>query len=67
MSKHIIICENYLSDVCDVVGEALDDCAKNVLDEEISGLVPITTKNYKNLLLRLLFDEEGEDDGKGVT
>lgn len=67
MSKHIIICENYLSDVCDVVGEALDECAKNVLDEDVCGLVSITTQNYKNLLMQLLFEMKGEDDGKGVT
>lgn len=60
MSKHIIICENYLSDVCDVVGEALDECAKNVLDERVAGIVPITTQNYKTLLMQLLFEMKGE-------
>ena len=60
MSKHIIICENYLSDVCDVVGEALNECAKNVLDERVAGIVPITTQNYKNLLMQLLFEMKGE-------
>ena len=61
MSKQILICESYLSDVCDVIGDALDETAKNVLDEEISGLVPITTKNYKTLLMKLLFERKGEE------
>lgn len=60
MSKSILITENYLSDVCDVVGEALDECAKNVLDERVAGIVPITTQNYKNLLMQLLFEMKGE-------
>ena len=46
-----------------MIGDALDETAKNVLDEEISGLVPITTKNYKTLLMKLLFERKGEENG----
>lgn len=63
MNKAILVSKEYMSDVCDVIGEALDDCAKNTLRNEMSGIVTLTVCNYKELLLNLLFEKEGENNG----
>ena len=63
MSKAILISKEYMSDVCDVIGEALDECAKNTLRCNMSGIVTLTVCNYKELLLNLLFEKEGENNG----
>lgn len=59
-NKPIYVCENYISAICDKINEALNKCAKETLQEEISGIVDITTQNYKELLLSIMF-EKGEE------
>ena len=68
MSKRAIICKEYLSEVCDIIGGEMDDRAEKIftkdIEKPIADVVKTTTKNYKELLLRLIFeDEKGEQDG----
>ena len=56
-----------MSEICDKITDSLNECAEKTLSEELVNLVEITTRNYQELLLKVMFDEEGEDDGKGVT
>lgn len=48
-----------MSEVCDFVGVALNESASEMLSDDLSDLVEITTRNYKELLLKIMF-EEGE-------
>lgn len=59
-NKPIYVCEEYMSTLCDKINEALNKCAKETLQEEISGIVDVTTRNYKELLLSIMF-EKGEE------
>ena len=67
MFKTVTLCKELMSEICDKITDSLNECAEKTLSEELVNLVEITTRNYQELLLKIMFDEEGEDDGKGVT
>ena len=48
-----------MSEVCDFVGVGLNESARETLSKDLSDLVEITTRHYKELLLKIMF-EEGE-------
>ena len=48
-----------MSELCDRIGAALNESARELLSDNLSDLVEITTRNYKELLLKIMF-EEGE-------
>lgn len=54
------MCEELMSEVCDFVGVGLNESARELLPDNLSELVEITTKHYKELLLKIMF-EEGEE------
>ena len=60
MSKQILVCEDYVSKVCKMVTESLNECAKKTMSSELCELVEITTSNYEEILLKTLFDVKGE-------
>ena len=49
-----------MSEVCDKIGKSLNESASEMLSKDLSGLVEITTRNYKELLLNIMFGE-GEE------
>ena len=53
------MCEELMSEVCDKIGAALNESARETLSKDLSDLVEITTRHYKELLLKIMF-EEGE-------
>ena len=59
MPRPILMCEELMSEVCDRIGAALNESASEMLSDDLSDLVEITTRNYKKLLLTIMF-EEGE-------
>ena len=61
MPKTITLCKDYMSEVCDKVTESLNECGKNTLSEDLYSLVEITTRNYKDLLMTIMFGEKGEE------
>lgn len=54
------MCEELMSEVCDRIGAALNESASEMLSDDLSDLVEITTRNYKELLLKIMFGE-GEE------
>ena len=48
-----------MSEVCDFIGDGLNENARELLPNNLSELVEITTRHYKELLLKIMF-EEGE-------
>lgn len=61
MGRPIYVCEELMSELCDRIGAALNESASEMLSDDLSGLVEITTRNYKELLLKIMF-EEGEQE-----
>lgn len=53
--------EELMSELCDKIGETLNESARKKLSKDLSDLVEITTKHYKELLLKIMF-EEGEQE-----
>lgn len=51
--------EELMSELCDKIGDALNESASETLSKDLSDLVEITTRHYKELLLKIMF-EEGE-------
>ena len=49
-----------MSELCDRIGAALNESASEILSDDLSDLVEITTRNYKELLLKIMFGE-GEE------
>lgn len=60
MPRPILMCEELMSEVCDKIGTALNESASETLSKDLSDLVEITTRHYKELLLKIMF-EEGEE------
>lgn len=53
-----------MSEVCDFVGVGLNESARELLPDNLSELVEITTKHYKELLIKIMFEEGEEKNGK---
>ena len=60
MGRPIYVYEERMSELCDRIGAALNESASEMLSDDLSGLVEITTRNYKELLLKIMFGE-GEE------
>lgn len=60
MGRPIYVYEELMSELCDRIGAALNESASEMLSDDLSDLVEITTRNYKELLLKIMF-EEGEE------
>ena len=59
MGRPIYVYEELMSELCDRIGAALNESASEMLSDDLSDLVEITTRYYKELLLKIMF-EEGE-------
>lgn len=57
------MCEELMSEVCDFVGVGLNESARELLPDNLSELVEITTKHYKELLLKIMFEEGEKNNG----
>lgn len=60
MGRPIYVSEELMSELCDRIGAALNESASEMLSDDLSDLVEITTRNYKELLLKIMFGE-GEE------
>lgn len=60
MDRPIYVYEELMSELCDRIGAALNESASEMLSDDLSDLVEITTRNYKELLLKIMFGE-GEE------
>lgn len=60
MGRPIYVYEELMSELCDRIGAALNESASEMLSDDLSDLVEITTRNYKELLLKIMFGE-GEE------
>lgn len=65
MRKTVTICEEQLTEICDIINEELNKSADKVLSElGINKMVHTTTRHYKELLINVLFKEGEENNGE---
>lgn len=57
------MCEELMSEVCDFIGDGLNESARELLPDNLSDLVEITTRHYKKLLLKIMFEEGEKNNG----
>ena len=71
MSKEIILKKETLTLVCDAIELEINRRAEKsneneevskTIDQEINRVVSNTAKTYREMLLKVLFDMEGEED-----